>query len=351
MQSRRLGIAFLLALSGIPGSALAAHHFETAEVVSKPAYNQTDNYVFESAEPGKTVFVMLVNHSPSPGPGNIFAKDALYNIHIADDGKFEKGRTFSLRFSDSAVELMQLNSPNAAVGSAGKAIGTGAIGASVAAGDGIRLWTGMARDPFFGNSPGLRSWAADLARGVYDKDVWANNNKQSIFKGRNVGAIVLEVPNAMLGEAVKMFATTAVERSPGKWEQVQYSARPLLSHAMMLESQALRGVHDHSRPDTATEIAKAVSARASRCSALAKSQADPLAYGDRVAAMLLPDVLDYKPGTRAAYDTDAMNGRAFDDDGMSVMLSLACGMPVDQAMENPRLHQPAFPYVLPVTSK
>ncbi len=348
-RKQHIGLVLAAALSfGIGLPALASHHFETAEVLAKPAYNQTDNYVFEAAEPGKTVFVMLVDSTPKPGPGGIFAEDALYNIHIADDAAFEKGRTFSLRFTKSNLQLMQMDAPNGTVGKAGAIIGAGAINGTVEASNGIRVWTGMVNDPFYGNSPGIYIWRDKLAKGIYDKNVWADNNKASIFTGRKVGAIVLEVPNSQLGAAVKVFTTTAVERAPGKWEQIQYSARPLFAHALLIESQAIKSVHDHSRPNVANEIPLIVSARAARCAAAAKSQADPQAYGDKVAAKLLPDVIDYKPGTRAAFTVDAMNGRAFDDDGMSVMLSVVCGMPVDQAMQNPKAHQPSFPYVMPV---
>ena len=343
-------IAALSFTFGLCRPALASHHFETAEVLAKPAYNQTDTYVFQAAEPGRTVFVMLVNTVPKPVPGGVFAKDALYNIHVADDDKFEKGRTFSLRFTDSRVELLQMDAPNAAVGKAGAVIGSGTIGATMEAKAAIRLWTGIVNDPFYGNSPGLYVWRDKLAQRVYDKNVWTDNNKTSIFTGRQVGAIVLEVPNSLLGAAVKVFTTTAVERAPNQWEQIQYSARPLFAHALLMESQAIKGVHNHSRPNVANETPLIVSARAARCSALAKSQADPQAYGDKMAARLLPDVLDYKPGTPAAYTADTMNGRAFDDDGMSVMLSLVCGMPVDQAIKNPRAHQAGFPYVMPVAA-
>ena len=344
-------LAASLSLFGLSVPAFASHHFELAEVVAKTAYNQTDNFVFEAAEPGKTVFVMLVNNSPKPTSGGIFAQDALYNIHVADDGGFEKGHTFSLRFSESSVELMQLDVPNAEVGKKGAVIGSGAISATVNAKNGIRLWTGMVSDPFFGNSPGIYVWRDKLAKGIYDKDIWTTYNKNSVFTGRKVGAIVLEVPNSLLGATIKNFNTTAVEREPGKWEQIQYSARPLFAHAFLMESEALKRVHDHSRPMAANEIPLIVSARAARCSAIAKSQADPQAYGDKMAARLLPDVLDYKPGSKAAFTVESMNGRYFDDDGMSVMMSLACGLPVDQAMQNPKAHQPGFPYVLPVPAQ
>ena len=316
-----------------------------------PAHNQTDNFVFESSEPGKTVFVMLVNNSPKAEPGKTFATDALYNIHVADDAGYKTGHTFSLRFTKNSLQLMQLDTPNDAVGTMGKVIAQGAINSVIKAKDGVKLWAGIAKDPFYGNSPGLHQWRVDLAKGIYDKDNWAKNGKNSIFQGRQVGAIVLEVPNSMLGSDIKLFATTAVQRSPGKWEQVQYSANPLFSHAMLLDSEALKESHDRSRPTMQTEEVNAVAARALRCTAITKSQKDPVAYSNEVVAKLVPDVIEYKPGSKASYAVALRNGRTLDDDGMGVILSLACGMPVDQAIQNPKLYQASFPYVLPVTAK
>lgn len=323
----------------------ASHHFETAVVRKTAAYNQLDNYVFESARPGYTVFVMSVNAAPKAGPDGVFAANALYNIHVANDAQFKSGHTFSLAFADDGFKLFASDQPNGAVGAVGEQVAAGAVGQTVDAADGIRVWTGTAKDPFFGNSPGLGLFRARLNSGVYDGDAWTAAKGANIFSGRLSSVIVVEVPNRLLGGDIQVFMTTAVKTGE-QWEQVQYSANPLFSHAMLFESETLKAQHDHSRPDTDAEMKNYVAARVARAAGLGKTQADPFAYGDKVASLLVPDVLSYKVGSKAEYTAAVRNGRAIKDDAMSAMLSLWCGTTVDQALADPGLHTAAFPYVI-----
>lgn len=330
--------------------AAASHHFETAAVRKTAAYNQLDNYVFESSRPGYTVFVMSVNAAPTAGPDGIFASNALYNIHVSNDAQFKSGHTFSLAFANDGFTLFESDQPNGAVGAIGAQVAAGAIGARVDAANGMRIWAGTAKDPFYGNSPGLGLFRAKLNSGVYDSKAWTAAKGANIFSGRLSSVIVLEVPNQLLGGDVKVFMTTAV-KSGAQWEQVQYSANPLFSHAMLFESETLKVQHDHSRPDNDAEMKHYVAARVARASGLGKTQADPFSYGDKVADLLVPDVLSYKVGSKATYAAAIRNGRAIKDDAMSAMLSLWCGTTVDQALADPGLYTMEFPYVVPAQLK
>lgn len=49
---------------------------------------------------------------------------------------------------------------------------------------------------------------------------------------------------------------------------------------------------------------------------------DPMAYANRVADMVMPDVLTYQPGTPAHYGVEALNDRALQDDAMNTGLHL-----------------------------
>jgi len=330
--------------------AAASHHFETAAVRKTSAYNQLDNYVFESSRPGYTVFVMSVNAAPKAGPDGLFASNALYNIHVSNDAQFKSGHTFSLAFAGDDFKLFASDQPNGAVGASGEQVAAGGIGKAVDAANGIRVWAGTAKDPFYGNSPGLGLFRAKLNSGVYDGSAWTAAHGANIFSGRLSSVIVLEVPNQLLGGDIQVFMTTAVKTGE-QWEQVQYSANPLFSHAMLFESETLKSQHDHSRPDSDAEMKNYVAARVARASGLGKNQADPFAYGDKVANLLVPDVLSYKVGSQAEYSAAVRNGRAIKDDAMSAMLSLWCGTPVDQALADPGLHTAEFPYVIPAQLK
>jgi hypothetical protein len=336
----------------VSAPAMASHHFESVIVQKTPALNQLDNYVFASPKADHTVFIMTLNSAPKTGPNGVFATDALYNIHVADDATYKTGHTFSLSFSsDNKFTVYESQLPNAAVGAKGAKIGTGELGKTSELAKGVKAWAGVVKDPFFGNSTSLGLMRAQLNAGKpYDASIWAQAQGKSIFLGRKAAAIVLEVPNSMLGKTIRTFMTTAVDNK-GTWTQVQYSANPLLSHITLFENAALKAEHDQSRPDTDNPIKALVSARVARASALAKTQQDPQQYGDAVAEKLIPDVLTYNVGSAAKYTVDERNGRALDDDAMSTILSMVLGTPTDQKIANPKLHTTTFPYLMPAELK
>jgi hypothetical protein len=350
-QNSKFAIA-LTAASLISGQAMASHHFESVIVQKTPALNQLDNYVFASPKADHTVFIMTVNSVPKSGPNGIFATDALYNIHVADDDGYKTGHTFSLSFSsDNTFTVYESQTPNGAVGAKGAKIGAGKLGKTSELAKGIKAWAGVVKDPFFGNSTSLGLLRAQLNAGKpYDPSIWAQAQGKSIFLGREASAIVLEVPNSMLGKTIRTFMTTAVD-TKGTWKQVQYSANPLLSHIMMFESQALKGEHDQSRPDSENGMKAMVSARVARATTLAKTEKDPQQYGDEIAAKMIPDVLTYKVGSTAHYTLNERNGRSLDDDAMSTVLTMLLGTPTDQKIANPKLHTANFPYLMPAQVK
>lgn len=337
-------LATLLACSG---SAFASHHFESAAVLQDPTINQLDNYVFQSTRPNATVFIMDINPSPKNVPGGVFKPGAMYNIHISDDAHFKTGHTFSLIFDDKGnYTVHEIADPNAPIGTKGKEIGNGEKDKSTKLSNGIQVWAGVAKDPFFGNSPGLHILRDQLAKGSYDPNIWTSVKGKNIFTGRNCGAIVLDIPNKMLGKKIQVFMTTAVDKD-ASWKQVQYSAIPLFSHSMIFENEYLKAEHNQSRPDNSQDMKNFVSARTARASTFAHSQKEPQVYGDKVANMLVPDVITYKVGTPAKFSAASINGRSLSDDAMSAMLTLLIGQPTDQHIINQKLYTKNFPYLIP----
>ena len=353
MKNTTLNISKMVASALLLGSmtASASHHFESAQVIKVPSLNQLDNFVFKSSRPDSTAVVMTFNHSPKSGVNGTYNTEALYNIHIAEDGKYQKGYTYSFKFdNDGNYTVYKLDEANAAVGKKGTEIGKGSADKPLKLADGTEIWTGVAKDPFFGNSPGLHVFRKELAEGKYDPDVWKKSQGKNIFTARNCVAIVLDVPNKQLGNKIAVFMTTAVEENKA-WQQVQYSAIPLLSHSMMFENEALKREHDQSRPDRDMQMKNFVSARVTRTSTLAHSQKNPVAYGDKVADMLIPDVITYNVGTPAKFSAEKINGRKMSDDAMSEMLTLLTGQPTSQAITDQKIYSASFPYVIPAAMK
>lgn len=328
----------------VPGLASASHHFEVAAVRSNPKLGLTDLYVFGAPEGDRTVFILNANFLPKRGE-DLLDRSALYNIHCATDDAYKAGKTWSFSFDGKHVHCHQLDEANGAVGAKGRELGHFALGKSKELHGGIRVWAGEVKDPFFGNSPGLHAFRVQLAQGKFDPDVWTKSSGKSIFEGRTCCALVLEVPNAMLGKSINVFSTAAVKQK-GNWSQVQYMAKALIAHSMLFEDEPLKAAFDASRPDTQKEFVSFFSARIARASHFAASRPDPFAYGDETAKRLLPDVIAYQVGTEAAYTAERVNGRKLSDDAMSVTMTWLVGKPTNQQVKDPVNYTAAFPFIV-----
>ncbi|MBL8331173.1 MAG: DUF4331 domain-containing protein [Rubrivivax sp.] len=99
--------AIPLALSVLAGSALASSHREAPFITTVPKVDATDFYLFRSYEPGRSDYVTLIaNYLPlqdAYGGPNYFALDpnALYEIHIDNNGDAKEDLTFQFRFRNT----------------------------------------------------------------------------------------------------------------------------------------------------------------------------------------------------------------------------------------------------------
>src|ERR1700741_5282984 len=86
------------------GGALASSHREAPFITTKPKVDGTDFYMFNSYEPGRAGYVTLIaNYQPFEDPQggpNYYTMDpnALYEIHIDNDGDGVEDLTFQFRF-------------------------------------------------------------------------------------------------------------------------------------------------------------------------------------------------------------------------------------------------------------
>ena len=118
-MKQRLLISFIIvaavvvtALITAFSPAVASSHREAPGIASTPAVDATDFYMFRSYEPGRDGFVtLLANYIPLPDPyggPNYFSldPDAIYQIHITNNGDLEEDITFRFQVQ---IELTTLN--------------------------------------------------------------------------------------------------------------------------------------------------------------------------------------------------------------------------------------------------
>ena len=99
----------LVALGAIGLPALASSHREAPAITQTPKVDGTDFYMFRSYEPGREGFVTFIaNYQPLQTPyggPNYFTMDpdALYEIHIDNDGDALEDITYQFQFDNNLV--------------------------------------------------------------------------------------------------------------------------------------------------------------------------------------------------------------------------------------------------------
>lgn len=105
-QNKVLGVGLGISLALGAGMADASSHREAPFITKSPKVDATDFYMFRSYEPGREAYVTLTANyiplqDPQGGP-NYFSMDpnALYEIHVDNDGDAKEDITFQFRFKN-----------------------------------------------------------------------------------------------------------------------------------------------------------------------------------------------------------------------------------------------------------
>jgi hypothetical protein len=100
-------MAAALSLGALAQPAAASSHREAPFITRQPKVDATDFYMFRSYEPGRAGFVTLIANyvplqDPQAGP-NYFQldPDALYEIHVDNNGDAKEDITFQFRFQNA----------------------------------------------------------------------------------------------------------------------------------------------------------------------------------------------------------------------------------------------------------
>ncbi|HEY4458492.1 MAG TPA: DUF4331 family protein [Pseudonocardiaceae bacterium] len=293
-----------------------SHHFDTATAREDPRLNICDFYLF-SPRPGATVVAMAVNAAATTDNAT-FHEEGLYAFRFDLDGDAREELSFKVRFDDQqAYQVIRSTEP---LGVAGDVLVSGQVGEVADGPGGVRAYAGIAADMFFANRDGLHAFKEAFAAGTFDPAAFASGG--DFFGGRNVTAIVLEVPDELIGSGtVHAWATVSLH---GHAPEVQVSrwGLPLLTHFYLTDGD-VQEQYNRTTPDRDAELfAPRLAEVAERMTTLAGSADNPAEYAKRVVARLVPTTLPYRLGTWAAFGFDAFNGRGFADNVMDVQLSL-----------------------------
>jgi Domain of unknown function (DUF4331) len=326
-----------------------SHHFDTKLAKEDPSLNLCDFYLFDGA-PGTTVMATTVNPDVGLSAPDTLHPEGLYAFRFDLNDDAHEEVTFKFRFAEARhrdndeqrhaqrFEVRRATGEEATRGAGGELLIEGETGTGAEQSD-VRAYAGIAPDLFAGDAFALHTYLTAFYQD-HRFDGEAFQHRQNFFARRNLTAIVLEVPNHLIGRGrVRAWATISLF---GHAPEVQVSrwGLPLITHIFLNDPKAQEVKEQFNRSAPSQDVdrfSQTIATFVENMTTYAGSAADPAAYGKQIAGRLCPATLPYELGTAAAFDRAAFNGRGLGDDVMDVMLTvgsnteLADGVTPDRA--------------------
>jgi hypothetical protein len=334
----------------------AADHLDAPTVKKDGRIDINDVYVFQGQNAANTVLVMTVNPAAGILSPTSFRKDARYEFRIDARGNATEDLTLRVRFGFRAADgsqrmtILRQSGDNAERSFGGNIIGEGRTGQTISLVGGGRAWAGLADDPFFFDLARFQTFKATLLGGGGLDDLpglvdctRTDPKPTNFFKGLNGSAIVIELPDHKLwADTIRVWADTSIKED-GARRQVERMGLPTIN-TVFNHTDATKEAYNraHPRRDVA-DYSDDVSGVVALITDLAGTAADPEAYGDAIADVLLPDVISYNTSKPANFAE--LNGRALADDVIDVALTVVANTPLSDCVGNDSTFRASFPYI------
>jgi Domain of unknown function (DUF4331) len=335
-----------------------SHHFDTPTGKEDPRINLCDFYLFQG-RPQRTVMAMTVNPNAGVSAPDTFREEGIYAFRFDLDGDAREDVTFKVCFGPVAhaegdehkhvqtFEVRLATGDGARSGPEGELISAGYTGEVAKNDSGIEVFAGLAPDLFAGDAVALRTFltATYKENRFYPE---AFQNRQNFFARKNVSAIVLEVPNRLIGDGtVRSWATISLY---GHAPEVQVArwGLPLITHLFLSDPSLQEVKEEYNRAVPAEDekrFGPVIGKFAELTTSFAGSVKTPKDYANKLVARLCPTTLPYELGTPASFDYAGFNGRGLTDDTMDVVLTLATNTPLgDGVAPDKGRTRNTFPY-------
>jgi hypothetical protein len=175
-----------------------------------------------------------------------------------------------------------------------------------------------------------------------------SKNRQNFFDRRNVSAIVLEVPNVLIGLGMTHSWATASLYGHAPEVQVSRWGLPMVTHMFFSDPDKQEVKEDYNRAVPSEDLERfsgAIGEFVEKMTTYAGSAIRPSEYAKQVIQRLCPTTLPYRLGTPALFERTGFNGRTLTDDAMDVMLSLTTNNPFEDGVAPNRSRtRSQFPY-------
>ena len=331
-----------------------SHHYDTPTAREDPRLNVCDFYLFRG-RPGTTVMAMTVNPNAGVSSPDTFRDEGLYAFRFDLDGDAREEVAFKVRFDApghsegdthrhvQTFEVRHALGADATHGPDGALIVSGRTGETVEGAGDIKVFAGLAPDLFCGDAKALHAFQAAYKDGRFDLSGFAHG--ENAMAGRNVTAIVLEVPATLIGTGrVHAWATVSLF---GHAPEVQVSrwGLPHVSNIFIADMEMREAFNRAPPAEDIARFAGGIAGFAEGLTRLAGTTADPGDYARQLAARLCPTTLPYDLDTPANFTYAGFNGRALSDDVFDIMLTLAANRAIADGVSPDRTRMRAdFPY-------
>jgi hypothetical protein len=350
-----LGLPRSLARLSNAGNARMSHHFDTPTAREDPRINVCDFYLF-GGRPGFPVMAMTVNPDSGRSAPDTFRDEGLYAFRFDLNGDGREEVSFKVRFGAvlhaddhdrthrQSFEVRRASGPTAASGADGDLIVAGHTGRVVETETGVKAFAGLAPGLFAGDAMAL----GEFRTALFEKqrfDPSAFRRRENFFAGRNVSALVLEVPTPLIGQGIVRGWATASLFGHAPETQVSRWGLPLITNIFMPDPVMREDFNRATPVEDIPRFSAQISSVAARLTRLAGSAADPEDYARRLVDRLCPVTLPYELDTAALFTTTGFNGRGLADDVMDVILSLATNTALTDGVAPDRSRmRDEFPY-------
>ena len=349
------------AVVGGPRVSAAADHVDAPGLMPPGGNFQldlTDVYAFR-ARNGKTVLVMNVNGLTAPGKRPVFASGApsvartravAYWFRVDDDGDAIADVDLGVSFSKPNAAGVQTMT----VRRNGKVLITGTTSPGQAvkvnrAGQ-VRAYAGLRDDPFYFD---LDGYLNILSKDAGKSFLGCTAARTDFFAGKNVSAIVLELPASLLtrlgSSQIGVWSATTVGS-----RQIDRMGRPAINTVFVPQNPFektepyMKAQYNASQPknDRArfrSEVVDSLRVLYSLNDGSGDDKSDDAKKIDGLADVLLPDILTFDTAKSDGF----LNGRRLADDVIDAELALITegAVETDCVSKNDRAFRAAFPYL------
>ena len=296
----------------------------------------TDVYAFRSpSNPEKTVLVMGVNPLEGVLNDGTFRFGASYEFKIDSDGDAKEDLTYKVTFSAPNGSLQQgVTLRKVPAQGSGSVLAKGQTGNNISIPGGGWLRAGVFDDPFFFD---LLAFLGAGGRSFCD------DNEENFFLGKNISAIVLEVPSSWLGSNnIGVWARTLLND-----QQIDRMGRPAINTVFIPNNPfepsgsepSQKNAFNGGKPrndqrDFRGEVVDTLEIFYGSGSSTAQALAD----------ILLPDILTVDTSNPAGF----LNGRGLTDDVIDIELGIVTnGIVTSDCVGNDSVFSGSFPYLAP----